>query len=159
MTTIAYKDDIMVSDSRSCIGDLIYEEDCQKLFTNQGPFLVIGIAGNYQDGMDILDIIKGYTQIDQVRNIDFKEAKIQASFLGVTYDGKLWHYAGDCSFQLRNDLTFAVGSGSDFALGAMASGKTAEEAVIIASRFDVSTNSEIQVVDLRATEEEPKEEA
>jgi hypothetical protein len=44
---------------------------------------------------------------------------------------------------------YAVGSGMDFALAAMACGKDAEEAVKIASLFDPNTGGPVQVIDLQ----------
>jgi hypothetical protein len=45
--------------------------------------------------------------------------------------------------------TYAIGSGWELALGAMAMGATAEEAVRIAARLDGSTGSEIDVLHLQ----------
>ena len=61
--------------------------------------------------------------------------------------------AGEKSFELRPDLPFAIGSGSQYALAAMDLGKTAEEAVVYASTRDVYTNNVTQVASL-ITEEE-----
>lgn len=148
MTTIAYNHGILASDGRSSLGDQIYEEDCQKLFTEVGPFLAVGVCGSYQDAIDLLEGIQDYTKIDQIRSIDFQESNIKASFLAVCTGGKLWYYAGESSFELRADKPFAIGSGADYALGAMGAGATAEEAVRVASKFDMGTNSHVQFIDL-----------
>ncbi len=42
----------------------------------------------------------------------------------------------------------AIGSGSGIALGAMAAGKTAAEAVEIAARFDSGTGNGVDVLEL-----------
>ncbi len=157
MTTIAYDTKTLVSDSRSSIGDMIYEEDAQKIFTNVGPFTVVGISGAYQDAMDIIKIINDYTQVDHIRGIPFEELG-QASLLGITYEGELWGYAGDQSCKLREDKPFAIGSGSQFALAAMDLGKTAEEAVIYASTRDMFTNDVLQRAELISLDEIPETE-
>jgi ATP-dependent protease HslVU (ClpYQ) peptidase subunit len=46
------------------------------------------------------------------------------------------------------DIIFACGSGRDFALGAMAAGTSAREAVEIASRFDCSSGMGVDVLHL-----------
>jgi 20S proteasome alpha/beta subunit len=153
MTTIAYDTKSLVSDSRSSIDNLIYEEDAQKIYTNIGPFLTLGIAGSFQDAMDTLEVIKDYTKVDHIRTIPVEELG-DCHLLGITYDGDLWSYAGDKSCCLRKDLPFAIGSGSDFALSAMDLGRSAEEAVVYASTRDMYTNDVLQIARLP---EEPGE--
>lgn len=158
MTTIAYDTKSLVSDSQSTLsGEQIYEEDCQKIFPEVGPFAILAVAGNYQNAMDVIDVVKDYAKIDHILGLDFKSLGWQCSMLAITYDGKLWHYTGDKSFELRPDLPFAVGSGAEYALGAMAAGADAATSVSIASRFDLYTNNNLQVVDLSPEESEEPE--
>lgn len=152
MTTVAFDGKTLASDSRSCIGDMIYEEDAQKLFTDIGPFVVLGIAGVYQDGMDTMDMIQDFSKIDHVRGISVEDIG-HVSILGITKDGRLWSYAGEKSCELRMDKPFAIGSGADFALAAMDLGKTAKEAVEYASTRDLGTNNIIQVANLEEEKE------
>lgn len=57
-------------------------------------------------------------------------------------DGRSWWLSGN-SF-MENDRGFhAIGSGRDFAIASMHLGKPAQDAVIIASHFDRSTNDKI----------------
>ena len=48
-----------------------------------------------------------------------------------------------------NAEVFAFGSGGEYAQGAMAAGATPQEALIIASRFDIGTNLPLRVVTAR----------
>lgn len=153
MTTIAYDTKTLVSDSRSSMGDIIYEEDAKKIFADVGPFAVIGIAGSYQDAMDTIKIISDYTQVDHIRGIPVEELG-ESNLIGITYEGELWSYAGDMSCRLREDKPFAIGSGSQYALAAMDLGKTAEEAVKYASTRDMYTNDVTQVAALFTEPEE-----
>ena len=152
MTTIAYDGKTLVSDSRSSIGDTIYEEDAQKIFTNVGPFAVVGIAGSYQDATDIMKTITEFTRVDHIRSIPSDELG-ECALLGITYEGELWSYAGDASCQLREDMPFAVGSGGPYALAAMDLGLSAEDAVKYASTRDMFTNDRTQVANLIPAEE------
>lgn len=157
MTTIAYDTKEIVSDSQSTLGDICYEEDCQKLFPNVGPFAIIGIVGNFQHASEVIDYIQDFTRLEQILNLDFDELEWDCGLLGLTHKGELWSYNGKRSCRLRNDIPYALGSGGDFALGAMFGGASAREAVIIASRLDLMTNDVIQVASI-STEEELKEE-
>lgn len=153
MTTIAYDTKTLVSDSRSNINGMIYEEDAQKIFTNVGPFAVIGIAGDYQAAMDTINMIDEFPNIEHIRGIPVEEIG-NVSIIGITADRRLWSYAGDKSCELRSDQPFAVGSGEQFALAAMDLGKTAEEAVKYAATRDPNTNSVTQVAHLVTEEKE-----
>lgn len=60
-------------------------------------------------------------------------------FLMLTDKNQMHH-----SLDLRNwiyipEKHFAIGSGSDFAIGAMSAGKTPKEAVVLASKHDIHT--------------------
>jgi hypothetical protein len=48
---------------------------------------------------------------------------------------------------------YAIGSGSKVALGAMAAGKSAKDAVIIASKHDVNTGNGVDIVKVRKKKE------
>lgn len=140
MTTIVYDTKSLVSDSQSTIGDQIYENDCQKLFPNVGPFAVLGVAGNYQDAMDVIEVIQDFTKVNQVRGLDYEELEWNCAMLAITHEGQVWHYTGKFSFELRSDIPFAIGSGASYAMGALAMGADAETAVKVASKFDLYTN-------------------
>ncbi len=156
MTTIAYDGKSLVSDSRSCIGDMIYEEDAQKIFPDVGPFVALGIAGDYQAAMDTIEMISPFTTMDHIRSIPSKDIG-NVSLLGVTLDGRLWSYAGDKSCELRSDKPFAVGSGSIWAMAAMDFGESAEDAVVFAATKDPYTNDIVQVATFVSPEEVTEE--
>jgi 20S proteasome alpha/beta subunit len=157
MTTIAYDGKSLASDSRSTMGSMIYEEDAQKIYPNVGPFAVLGIAGDFQAAMDVIDMIKDFSQIEHIRGISSEDIG-NVSLIAMTHDGRLWSYAGDKSCELRTDRPFATGSGGEYALAAMDLGKTAEEAVLYASTRDIYTNNITQVAHIQM-EEEPSEES
>ena len=58
---------------------------------------------------------------------------------------KAWEICGSHWLEIRMPF-YAVGSGRDFAIGAMHCGKTPAEAVEIASKYDLKTGMEIDVV-------------
>ncbi len=152
MTTVAYDGKNLCADSRSSLGDMIYEEDAQKIFPNIGPFSVLAIAGDYQDAMDIMESIKEFSNLDHIRSIP-KEEMGDAQLIGITHDGELWSYAGSHSCKLRADMPIAIGSGRQFALAAMDLGKSAEEAIIYASSRDMFTNNVVQTIEIASLDD------
>jgi len=153
MTTVVYDCKCLVSDSQSTVGEEIYGEDCQKIFPDVGPFAVLGVAGNYQDSKDVIDVISDYTKIEQILGLDFKDLEWNCSMIAITYRGEIWHYTGKYSFELRQDIPFAIGSGAPYALGAIHAGADAKQAVLAAARYDLYTNDLLQVAQLTGPEE------
>lgn len=154
MTTVVYHDGMFAADSRSCIGDTIYEEDSVKLMAEVGPFAVVGFAGNYQTATDVIEVLSEYTSVDQVRSLELlKEDKVGMQMIALDYSGQLWYYQGIDSFKLRSDLPFAIGSGAPYATAAVELGKTAEEAVKYAATKDPFTNKVVRVVKIGGEDE------
>ena len=58
------------------------------------------------------------------------------------------YYHEGSPYGVEIDPPFALGSGGDYALGAMGAGADAKEAVVIATHLDVKTGGEIQVVNI-----------
>lgn len=155
MTTIAYDGKSIAADSQSTLSsEQIYQDECQKLFADVGPFAVLGICGNLQDCRDVIEVVKDFTKIDQIRSLDFESLDWSCCMLAVTNEGSVWHYTGSSSFELQPELPFAVGTGAAYALGAMHHGANAQEAVATAARFDIFTNMNIQVAHLVSPDDE-----
>lgn len=62
--------------------------------------------------------------------------------------GDLTIYQGSNKEPVPMTAPFAMGSGQDFAMGAMAAGKTAKEAIAITEDLDIYTGGKIQVITL-----------
>lgn len=70
--------------------------------------------------------------------------------LCVGADGMVWQRTDNaCGWEPVGRRQWAIGSGADYALGAMAAGKTAREAVLIAARLDNSCGLGVDVVRFR----------
>lgn len=62
-------------------------------------------------------------------------------------DGKtLWHVARDLTPTIFDEPYMAIGSGGEFAAGALAAGATPERAIEIAAQLDASCGDGLQVV-------------
>lgn len=64
--------------------------------------------------------------------------------LALTKEGNIFHGEGMRTWMLIDQPFFAIGSGSNFAMGALGGGKTPLEAVKIASKHDIHTGMGFQ---------------
>ncbi|AFQ96730.1 peptidase HslV family [Erwinia phage phiEaH2] len=160
MTTIAYDGKTLAGDSQTTQGDIRLSMHAVKIFTpqpgeswavNGEKAVSFGVAGCLQGNNALREALnscmKGYQGL--TGSTRFPKG-IVISYLVVTEHGNV--YAGG---QYENDempwLTkvaapIAVGSGAEFAIGAMAAGASAGDAVSIAARFDVNTGGEIREI-------------
>ena len=74
-------------------------------------------------------------------------------------DGRVASLSADGILQWMETDFMAAGSGNEIALGAMAMGATAEQAVEIAARFDVYTGGKIETLSLRSPSRPTEEDA
>lgn len=136
MTTIAFDGKTLATDSRTCTGsDTIVGERTKKLFKVGGWWLAF--SGNSQNCAAALQWFKAGMPEDK--------PKLENNFSVLTWNGhRLIRYECGLVPMPQNVKIAASGSGIDIALGAMAAGATAAEAVRIASRFDPFTNNRVQ---------------
>lgn len=134
MTTIAVKDGVLAVDSLINSNGTICGETTK--FWTDGVKAAAG-AGDIQDVIRFLKWVKE------------GEGSCEGSFCGVVWDGnKIYHIDGkEVKYEVRAPF-HAWGTGMDLAMGAMAAGATAEEAVKIAAQYDCYTGGEIHVIKL-----------
>jgi len=133
MTTIAYKDGIIAYDSRLTHGDIIKTDTANKKYDINGvSFFCSGSPS------DIPQFVNWWFTGENPDDI---------SLSAFVYDGKLWQ-AGtnntDGPWKTILDVPYAIGSGMDFAIGAMDMGASAKEAVQVASKRDIYTGGKIK---------------
>lgn len=155
MTVIAWRSPCLVSDGRVTEDNLIWSNNAQKIFElNNGGLL--GVAGD-ADSRDIVDLfnrLKGRIPSRKqvfALNCDFTSIYISP-------EGQPWLV--ECSLQTTkgnedkgsqvnvleiNDPFMAVGSGTKWAMGAMAQGASALKAVKIACQFDNNCGGDPQI--------------
>jgi len=140
MTTIVYKDGVMVGD-RQCTWDKKIPTQLTKVFrVRKGPRVyLLGFAGNPSQGLRYVEHFKKnklWTKLD-----DFKGADVL-----VAWEDKLW------MVEEENDVTeislgyWTLGTGGDFALAALKMGATAEEAVQLAISLDINSGQGTDVI-------------
>ncbi len=68
----------------------------------------------------------------------------------IVWDGKVWvSYTNDRQFAVPLSLPCAIGSGTDFAMGALYCGASAKKAVEISAQLDTGTGGKIKTIAYR----------
>jgi len=138
LTTIAYKDGVIAADS--CATDEGSETagavktQCEKLFRKivDGRNVIIATAGETAPGLTFVQWYgSGKKRPSRLADADFTVLVLDD---GVLYESGPW-----CVLEKVMAPFYAIGSGRKCALAAMACGKTALEAVEVASLFDPYT--------------------
>lgn len=150
MTTIAYKNGVMASDSCWTLGNaqVVSASKIHRLSSG-------GLLGQAGDN-DQRSVAALFEKIKDPRKFPSRQELLGTvtefhGLLALPRRG-VWYIAicktgpggwvedgEDCGIWEANRGFAAVGSGSDFAIGAMAAGKTAREAVAIACKFDINS--------------------
>lgn len=147
MTTIAFKDGVMASES--CQSHVYIDPVvCKKIYVVSGD--VIGLAGNLVDFPKFLswyqDERKSHTDLEgSEHSIGSLEALVWSN-------GKLYCYDESC-IAVRMGNIAAIGSGSPFAMAAILAGSSAEEAVAVACQMDPFSNGDIYSIDVHKAKE------
>ncbi len=143
MTTIAYRHGELAGDTMITEGDTIVSRRTRKVFKLRDGRLFAS-SGNSEGG-DIL--LKSLREGKDSPNIN----GICALLVGT--DGNVYVYEGKLWVRHSSDY-YAIGNGASYAMGAMAHGATAKEAVKIGIRLDTHSGGRVQVVKLGVNEEQ-----
>lgn len=160
MTTIAFDGKTLASDSQLTLGDLRLDSHTQKIFQpNTGEFwyvngekaMAFGVSGKLSAVQAVRAALASGMSGYRGLTADSRFPKGDSfKYLVITEAGEVYaggQYSDDeTPWLARVSPPIAVGSGAEFAVGAMATGASAEFAVEIASRFDVNTGGGVQVL-------------
>lgn len=146
MTTIAFDGKTIAADCQSTYGSFPVKAHKLHRLTYKGKNAVAGCAGTIQEFDPIITWVKNGCKKKQ--RPDVEDEKPDFSIMVVTEDGEVHYACNSLFFHEMGKSRWAIGSGSDYALGAMEAGKTAKEAVDIASRLDVNTGLGIDEIDI-----------
>lgn len=139
MTTIAYRDGVLAADTQATDGHGCTNGRVIKV-ERRGPFLAAS-AGQACFARRFLDWFRSGMPGDP----EIGNAECNADGMIFMPDGRIIEFSPFGSKTVHAEF-YSTGSGMDYALGAMAMGATAEEAVRVAARFDNSTGGEITVL-------------
>jgi len=136
MTTIATDGETMAGDGLVTSGGTIFGRNCVKVFKLKDGRLV-GIAGSCHDVEPFLEWLENAGDKPSL-NENFEALVLLPSGVCLAYDER-------CR-AIEEETPTATGSGREIALGAMAVGATAEEAVKAACERDTRSGGTITVL-------------
>lgn len=139
MTTIAYRDGVLAADTLCCFGNS--RDGFATKAVKRGPYLAAASGAVAAMGR-FLDWVRGGLQGEPPPMPDGDHTTFG---IIVCPDGSCLTF-GPSGWERTKADTYAIGSGADYAQGALAMGASAEEAVRIAMQFDVKTGGEITVI-------------
>ena len=143
MTTIAFKDDIIAFDSQITCGDTLagYCNDKVVKIVLPNKIVYVCAAGNASACTALINW--AYTNFDpeQKPRVESNSEVLQGLIIEDT--GKVFCIDIGFSPYLIKAPFLTIGCGGNIALGAMAAGASALEAVKIASKWDVNTGGKI----------------
>lgn len=137
MTTIVYREGVLAADSQAYCGSRRVSLGTKVKVRRLEDGTLIGASSSIVGATD--DLLDWYEH-----DTPLPEKYDSFQLLVVNPDGSAFLAFDNTS--LSGPITgdyYAIGSGEDFALGALAMGASAEEAVRIASQFDYHTNDKI----------------
>ncbi|MCK5013229.1 MAG: hypothetical protein KAS66_05375 [Candidatus Omnitrophica bacterium] len=138
MTTIATDGKSMACDSR-LIGSHIDQINTKKIFRVRGK--IVGIAGALAEALIFVDWLKSETKDTKPDLSDSFEAIV------VGPNGVDWY--GDRLVAVSVGIPAAIGSGGDYAMGAMMAGATPKKAVEIAKKLDPGSGGPVKELILK----------
>ncbi len=142
MTIIAWDGTTLAADKRAIYGDSAIRTTT-KIFSIDGA--LVGYAGQADVAEEVLTWFRSGRDPAAYPTIQ-RDKDFWATVLVVWPDKEIWTYERTPSPVKFCPQTFAVGSGRDYAMTAMYLGKTAAEAVEIASLFDSSCGNGIDTL-------------
>jgi ATP-dependent protease HslVU (ClpYQ) peptidase subunit len=135
LTVLAWDGRFLVADRQATFGGTAIP--ATKVFRHND--VLIGVVGDAQEVMAFLEWYKSK---------DLPKPTLKAEFSSyVVSDKKLYKYESMLYPFLMDTPFWAAGCGADYAMGAMAAGKTAQEAVEIACKLDINCGLGIDVLD------------
>lgn len=128
----------MAGDTRYCDGSLKGKVKT-KIYKVNGD--IIGYAGNLSEGMAFIDWYKDPAK----ERPDISNTTI----LVLRHDGVILTYEGSYHPLEINDFAcYSIGSGCEYAMGAMMAGKNPTEAVRIAAQLDINSALPVRTLSL-----------
>jgi len=168
MTTVAYDGNMLATDSRAIGGYIIQEEVSKIIETENGYYAFAGVLIDFEPIVNAYEemvassiydrdgnhLDKGDNYVFSGISISHASAVIHIPYTDINNPVLLLVDDQGCLRVQKESAPCAIGSGSDFAIAAMLSGKTAKEAVEIAAMLDPNTDSNVKVVDFEEKAEE-----
>lgn len=143
MTTIAYARNVMAADSQITFSDgsRLQVKKLRRLPDGS----IFGGAGD----VPAINKLERWAGVGLVKRRRPRFGKAEsADAILIKPDGSIWMFGAAIDPEKIEAEFIAIGSGSDFAMGAMAAGRSAVEAVKIAAQYDINTSEPIETIRL-----------
>jgi ATP-dependent protease HslVU (ClpYQ) peptidase subunit len=141
VTTVACDGKRMASDGYISAGDVLVETNYRKVHKLEDG-RILGFAGNGYNWEPVIDYFKS-----TAKNKKWPTISGNSSILLLEPNGRCLLYDNE-GRSFERTVPVAIGSGWQFALGAMDNGASVEEAVLIASKRDLATGGTIFIEEL-----------
>jgi hypothetical protein len=146
MTTIVYRDGVLVADGRSCAGEWMLPNRPRKIVRLPDGTLATGSG----EAVRIEAFMRwSRAMVFGLKSDSAPDMGDDARGILILPDGKVRVFEGNGWYDEDAAPFYAWGRGMPVALGALYMGATAEQAVEVACRVDPSSGGEIQVERLR----------
>lgn len=140
MTTIAYKNGVIAYDSRTTAGSIITNDNADKRIERNGDnFFMCGKLADYE---------AFFAAMDGVKQDSVPEVSCLAVIGGKVYVCSCDESSGFWKSPIDMNFSYAIGSGSEFAWGAMDCGATAEQAVRVAMKRDSGSGGTVRTFEI-----------
>lgn len=137
MTTIAYRNGVIAWDSQVTAGSMVVSRSFQKMTKVNG--FTLWCAGSIQDREALVKALSsGRAEWDMDLEVEALVLENGGLNLVSVREGRIWRDS------VAENEPMAIGSGADYAMGAMDAGCSAVEAVKIAAGRDVNTGGKIR---------------
>jgi ATP-dependent HslUV protease subunit HslV len=146
MTTIAYRDGVLAADSLITAGNRIATSVSATKIVRLSDGRLLGHCGQMRHMKPLIAFLEGRAE-------RYPDMEKDATAMVVHLDGRVeLHYGRHPDEAFEEDAEFfAIGSGAELALGAMAVGASAIDAVRAAIRFDTSSGGEVKHLELQSS--------
>ena len=142
MTTVAYRDGVMAADTGITNSGGVRYASVSKMHRCPDGVLMAG-AGDYGSVLDLFSWYDRGCPSDDVPEFGDDEDMVVCALV-IYPDGRVAYIERDLRECPLEGEFFAIGSGVEGALAAMAAGATAEEAVEIMCGLDIYTNGPVR---------------
>jgi ATP-dependent protease HslVU (ClpYQ) peptidase subunit len=140
VTTIAYRAGVLAGDTLITEGDTKLPEHGRKVFRLRDGRL-FGSSGNAEDGMILLDSVRKGEPTPLFKGGTVKALLVETDGTLKCYEGRRWTRVAGVEYA-------ALGNGAHYALGAMAAGATAVQAVRAGMKHDTHSGGRVQYLNL-----------
>ncbi len=153
MTTIAYKDGILVADTQLTMGGMKFKSDPKIVILPNG--VVFSASGPTNV---IMEAVQFFSKPDWDKKLDEAPKTKKTIEIILVSKGRVYYCYNNCLPVPLEHRFWSIGSGWQIAASAMHMGLSAEEAVKFAGELNIHTNQEVQVVNVQDLlyEEAPK---